>query len=160
MKDQSKRKYTKAVRLLFYLYIILLSYFLFFSERYGMQEYRSNLVLFKEIKRFIRYRELLGIGSFVINILGNVFAFAPFGFMLPLLNKKYRHFFYVAFLSFIFSLVVETVQLATKVGIFDVDDILLNSIGGIVGYLLFAICNFMAHRLHRGNYKKKGIVRK
>ncbi len=144
MKEHSKKRLTKAGWLLFYLYIIFLSYFLFFSEHYGRdyisEDYRYNLELLKEIKRFIQYRELLGYESFIVNILGNILAFAPFGYMLPLLDKKYRKFFRMAFLSVLFSLFVEVLQMLLRVGIFDVDDILLNTIGGILGYLLYRIC--------------------
>lgn len=145
MKVKKTSKYNKAGWLFFYLYIVLLSYFLFFSEHYGreniMTEYRYNLELFKEIKRFITYRQQLGFESFVVNILGNILAFAPFGFMLPLLNIRYRKFFNIFFLSFLFSLAVELVQLYLKVGIFDVDDLVLNTLGGLIGYLSFTICN-------------------
>ncbi len=134
---------TKAGWLLFYFYIILLAYFLFFSERYGreniLKEYHYNLELFKEIKRFIKYREQLGFESFAVNILGNIIAFAPFGFFLPLLNRKYRKILYTTFLCFVFSLCVETIQLVLKVGIFDVDDIMMNTAGGILGYLTFLL---------------------
>jgi Glycopeptide antibiotics resistance protein len=134
---------TKAGWLLFYFYIILLAYFLFFSEHYGreniLKEYRYNLEFFKEIKRFIKYREQLGFESFAVNILGNILAFAPFGFFLPLLNVKYRKIFYTTFLCFIFSLGVETIQLILKVGIFDVDDIIMNTAGGVLGYLSYLI---------------------
>ena len=72
-------------RVLFILYIIMLAYFLFFSERYGRtiisSEYRYNLTVFKEVRRFITYREKIGLESFVVNIFGNIFAFAPFGFI-------------------------------------------------------------------------------
>jgi len=159
LKQFNKKNNTRAGWLLFYLYIILLSYFLFFSEHYGrdyiLKEYRYNLEFLKEIKRFIRYRELLGLESFVVNILGNVLAFAPFGFLLPQLNTKYRKFFYIAFLSLLFSLSVELTQMLLKVGIFDVDDILLNTIGGMLGYLFYAICNFYIRR-YRIKNKKKG----
>ena len=159
MKEYNKKKLTKAGWLLFYLYIILLSYFLFFSEHYGrgyiLDEYRYNLEFLKEIKRFIKYRELLGFESFIVNILGNILAFAPFGFMLPLLNIKYRKFFLITFLSILFSLSVEVAQMLLKVGIFDVDDILLNSIGGILGYLFWDICNSFYSRSHAKNKKKR-----
>jgi glycopeptide antibiotics resistance protein len=112
---------------------------LFFSERYGRdlvtQQY--NLQLFKEIKRFIKHREQIGLEGFIVNIFGNVLAFMPYGFLLPLLNKAYRKFYRIAFLSILFSLVIETSQLLLKVGVFDVDDILMNSLGGILGYLIF-----------------------
>lgn len=161
MKEHHKKLLTKALWLLFYLYIILLSYFLFFSERYGRenttQVYRYNLVLFKEIKRFIKYWKVLGIESFIVNIVGNIVAFAPFGFMLPVLNKRYRHFFLVTFLSLLFSVCIETIQLIFKVGIFDVDDMLLNTIGGILGYLFYAICNKI---INKSNPKKKKVKKR
>lgn len=155
MKASNKKNLTKAGWLLFYLYIILLSYFLFFSERYGrdyiLEDYQYNLTLFKEIRRFITYREQIGLERFVVNIFGNVLAFAPFGFLLPLLNKKYRNFFFVIFLSLLFSLVVETTQMLLKVGIFDVDDLLMNTIGGTGGYIFYLICNGIY------KWKRKGM---
>jgi len=138
---------------MFYIYILLLSYFLFFSERYGRdlvtEEY--NLQLFREIKRFIKYREYIGLEGFVVNIFGNIFAFSPFGFFLPMLNKSYRRFYIISVLSILFSLIIETVQLLLKVGVFDVDDILMNSIGGILGYLAFRILYFLYRRFYIKN---------
>lgn len=125
----------------FYIYILLLSYFLFFSERYGRDTIteQCNLELFKEIRRFIKYREQIGPEGFIVNIFGNVIAFMPYGFLLPLLNRVYRKFYIIVILSILFSLLVEASQLLLKVGVFDVDDILMNSLGGILGYLLFHI---------------------
>ena len=155
LSEQTKSRLTKARWLLFYFYLILLSYFLFFSEHYGRgsisEEYRYNLELFKEIKRFIKYREILGIENFIVNILGNVLAFTPFGFFLPCLKKKYRRFILVAFLSILFSLMIESLQLYSKVGIFDVDDILMNSIGGMLGYMAFKVVYFVLQRFHNVN---------
>lgn len=103
----------------------------------GEQSYRYNLHLFKEIKRFWNYRHTLGWKPVCINLLGNIAAFMPFGFFVPLIKKKYCGFFRCTVFSAAFSLCVETVQLVFKVGAFDVDDIVLNTIGGMVGYLLF-----------------------
>ena len=152
MKEHTKKRLRRAGWLLFYIYIILLSYFLFFSEHYGrgyvVEEYRYNLEFFKEIGRFLKYREQLGLESFVVNILGNILAFAPFGFLLPIIHKRYQSFIKIIFLSILFSLTVEVIQLFLKVGIFDVDDILLNTTGGVVGYLFYLICHAI--------YKQKG----
>ena len=46
----------------------------------------------------------------------------------------------VFLLSFLFTLGIETVQLVFKVGSFDVDDMFLNTIGGIAGYLSLMLC--------------------
>jgi len=136
-------------RVLFIIYIILLAYFLFFSERYGRtvttEDYKYNLTILKEVRRFIKYREVIGLESFIVNIFGNIFAFAPFGFILPILSKDNRKFWHVALLSFEFSLTVELLQLLFKVGIFDVDDIIMNTVGGMIGYL----CFFIGHKIYR-----------
>lgn len=159
MKEHQRKFFTKVGWLLFYLYIILLCYFLFFSERYGRDYmthgYRYNLEFFKEIKRFITYREQLGFETFAVNILGNILAFAPYGYFLPLLNKNYRKFIPVLLLSLLFSSAVEVMQLYLRVGIFDVDDILLNTAGGVVGYILFLIWN-QIYKRYFTNKKRKG----
>ena len=141
-------------KVLFVLYIGFIIYFLLFSEWYGrgaMQEYRYNLVLFKEIKRFWVYREQLGWYAVFTNLFGNVLIFVPFGFFLPMASKyKYRSFLSAVFYSFALSLCVETFQLLTKVGSFDVDDMLLNTIGGALGCLIF----YWMNRVRR-NYETK-----
>ena len=115
--------------------------------------YRYNLELLVEIKRFIKYREQVGFDVFVINILGNIFAFMPFGFLLPIIHNKYRGLLRVGFYSLSFSLAVEAIQMLSRVGIFDVDDILLNTTGGLLGYLLFVICNLLYRRLYKNHQK-------
>ena len=64
--NQRQVKRTRTVgKILFVLYIFFLLYFLIFSDWYGRsgigEEYRCNLVLFKEIRRFVEYRETLGL---------------------------------------------------------------------------------------------------
>ncbi len=159
MKHQTKKFRKNTVRLFFYLYIIVLAYFLFFSESFGRgsfsEEYRYNLELFVEIKRFIKYRQLVGFDVFMINILGNIIAFMPFGFLLPIVYEKYRGFFRVAFYSLLFSLAAEAIQMVTRVGIFDVDDILLNTGGGILGYLLYVVCRQLVRWMQRKIRKRR-----
>lgn len=139
--------------ILFLFYIIALFYFMFFSEKYGRtieeREYSYNLVLFKEIGRFIKYRHTLGNVAVFTNLVGNVAAFVPFGFILPVINKKRRSFFLISLLTFELSLLIELTQLVLKVGIFDVDDLFMNTIGGMVGYLVFWIAN-QYRRKHYG----------
>lgn len=142
MRTDMKR-FRALGKLLFLMYIFFLLYFLIFAEWYGrsgeMTGYHYNLVLFQEIQRFWIYREQLGWISFA-NLVGNVAIFIPFGFFMPWASR-FRSFFLTLFYSLGFSLVVEAFQLVTRVGSFDVDDLLLNTIGGIIGYILFVICN-------------------
>lgn len=144
-----KKDYRKILRIcskiMFGVYIIFLIYFLFFAESTGRtfesRSYHYNLDLFKEIGRFIKYRNVLGMQAVLLNLLGNVVAFIPFGFFLPILHPRCRSFMYTTFFSFEFSLMVETIQLVSKVGSFDVDDLLLNTIGGALGCFTFLCMN-------------------
>ena len=124
-------------------YMILLIYFLFFSEEYGRTvhytEYQYNLKLFHEISRYIKYREVVGMEYFLINIVGNVVVFMPFGFFLPLVSEHKIKFFKVFITAFSLSLSIELIQLISKVGSCDVDDLILNTLGGLLGYWCFCI---------------------
>ena len=141
-----RKKHRIVAGVVFVLYFIVLFYFLFFSEKMGRtyteREYHYNLVLFKEINRFIQYREILGMRSVMLNIVGNVVAFMPFGTFLPVFVAKGKKFWFTALYSFELSLFVEILQLITKVGSFDVDDLLLNTLGGILGYVLYRILKY------------------
>ena len=96
-------------------------------------------MLFREIGRFLKYRHILGTGAVLINVAGNVAVFIPLGFALPVLFERIKSFLQVLILSFSISLLAETLQLVLRVGCFDVDDLLLNTIGGCVGYLVYRI---------------------
>ena len=139
---QEKMKLHPVMVLLFMAYIIFLFYLLFFSETYGRTTeggYRYNLELFKEIRRFWENRETLGWQNVLINLAGNVVAFAPFGFFLPMIFKAGKHMVGCVLTSAMFSLCVESVQLYLRVGAFDVDDIFLNTIGGLIGFLCYRV---------------------
>lgn len=153
MKSISRTVIMSVSRVLFVLYIIFLAYFLFFSERYGRtitsDEYRYNLVLFKEVRRFILYRKEVGFESFIVNIFGNILAFAPFGFVLPIISKNNRKLLNITLLSLEFSLTIELIQLIFKVGIFDVDDLFMNTLGGTLGGICFIICHKIVKSMKR-----------
>ena len=155
--NQRQVKRTRTVgKILFVLYIFFLLYFLIFSDWYGRsgigEEYRCNLVLFKEIRRFVEYRETLGLFAVFTNLFGNILIFVPYGFFISVASRM-RGFLMTLFYSLGLSLGVEVFQLLTRVGSFDVDDLLLNTIGGILGYVLFLICNGI-RRKYDGRSKK------
>jgi len=77
------------------------------------------------------------------NLLGNIAGFIPLGILLPLLFKKLRTAFRTIVMVFLFSLAFETAQLLLILGVFDVDDLLLNTLGGAIGYGLFALLRKM-----------------
>lgn len=147
------KKHRGIFSVLFVAYLVLLFYFLFFSEGFGrMQgadEYHYNLVLFREIRRFTKYRHIVGNRAFLLNVFGNLIAFMPLGFFIPALSRKSKNGFAVVLNCFLVSLLVEVIQLVFKLGCFDVDDLLLNTLGGLLGYMIYWICDKITDRTSR-----------
>ena len=159
--DTKKRKQIHILgKILFTVYILFLIYFLIFSDWYGrdqvLEEYHYNFIPFREMKRFWKYRKQLGVWS-VINLFGNVVIFIPFGFFEAVASLR-RSFLWTVADGFFLSMVVEFFQFISKVGRFDVDDLLLNTSGVIIGYLGFLFCNGI--RRMYGTKRKRARKRK
>lgn len=103
---------------------------------------RVNLIPFRVTLRQYSYylrREMWGV--LAVNFLGNLLIFLPVGFLSALLSDKPRWWKSMAAAG-VFSLMVETLQLFIDRGT-DVDDLILNTVGGLLGYwafLLFRRC--------------------
>lgn len=156
-------KHQKMGWVLFIGYLALLVYFLFFAESFGRTDsarsgYAYNLTPFKEILRFWAYRDQLGFRAFFLNIFGNVAAFLPCGFFLPIVSRRSKRWYNTVVLSFGFSLSVELTQLVSKVGSFDVDDLILNTAGAALGYILYQLIQgTRIWRRHHARRKQKKI---
>ena len=139
----NKKENKLAMWVCFIAYLSLLAYVVFFSSGFNREdhaEYRYNLTLFQEIGRYYSFGMRTGSWRlFWLNVVGNVCVFVPFGVLLPMLFKKCQKLIAVVLLSLELSLIVEIVQLMTRVGSFDVDDLLLNTIGGVIGYIVYRI---------------------
>lgn len=125
--------YKEMINLGFIIYILSLFYVVTFQDvNYGT----SNFTPFKEI---LRYE--FGSKLFLKNVIGNVIMFTPIGFFVSYyLNSK--KIFIPLFLCTLFSVVIEFTQ--SKIGrTFDIDDIILNIVGGIFGYLLFKFSKYL-----------------
>ena len=141
-----KKRARRIGRVLFIIYMAVLVYFLFFADWYdhapGAQwEYHYNIVPFREILRYIIKARKIGAAAVLLNLAGNVAGFMPFGFFLPVMSPALRGLLKVTGLGFFVSLEVEIVQLLTRSGRCDVDDIILNTVGAAAGYLLFLLVN-------------------
>ena len=125
MSIENKKKLRVLCLVLFILYSISIVYFLIFSDMFGRghgyEEMRYNLTPFLE------------------NLVGNVLAFVPFGMLIRWVRGKKTGFFTATLAAFAFSLSIELVQLITKLGVFDVDDIIMNTFGGMLGYIIYYI---------------------
>jgi len=100
----------------------------------------ANLTLFKTIRMYIRYYDRL---NGFDNLIGNVLVFMPLGVLIPLAFPGTDCFWMILLHSFWLSLCIELFQLVSHFGAFDVDDILLNTLGGILGFCLFLFVRFL-----------------
>lgn len=127
----------------FIAYLLALGYVVFISSGFGRvdhEEYRYNLTLFQEIGRY--YGVGIRTGNWTLfrfNVIGNVLVFIPLGIFLPKLFLRLSKVLPVTVLSLELSLIIEVTQLVTRIGSFDVDDLFLNTIGGILGYLIYKV---------------------
>lgn len=127
----------KIFRLILFGYFILLSYWMLFGfSRSSGSVYMYNLEPFSTIKLFLNFSQI-NIRVSVINLIGNIGMFIPFGFLIPLTWKLS----YIKSIGiFIIGLTfLEVAQLITKRGSFDIDDFILNSIGFTIGYLTLKV---------------------
>jgi glycopeptide antibiotics resistance protein len=89
-----------------------------------------NLVPFSSITQGLRQ----GGPLFVINIIGNIVVFVPVGLLLPLISTRFTTWLRILLAGFAVSLTIEMLQLLSAQRVADVDDLLLNVAGTLVGY--------------------------
>ena len=80
--------------------------------------------------------------SFILNII----AFMPFGFLVPMISPSYSKWYKTVGLGFLFSLSIEVSQLFTLYRATDINDLLTNTLGTLLGFLFFRLLNKMVKR--------------
>ena len=75
----------------------------------------------------------------LINLVGNVVLFIPAGWLLPAIWKSHRNFFQFTATCLAAVLLIELTQLLTLLGSFDVDDVILNMSGLLMGFLAYTL---------------------
>jgi glycopeptide antibiotics resistance protein len=119
--------------------IILVLYISFILNialfRFRAANPKTNWVPFHSIINDWRY----GGWGFVVNFLGNLVAFLPMGALPPLIWPRRTALWHVVLFSLAISLAIETGQYVSGRRVPDVDDLILNTVGGILGYLAWKL---------------------
>lgn len=130
--------YKELLMLSFIIYILCLFQVVTFQDDVSWGT--NNFIPFKEI-----FRYELGSRLFLKNVLGNMLLFLPFGFFTSHYVKIEKPFI-ILILTSIASISIESVQM--MIGrVFDVDDIILNICGGIIGYYIYIFMKKIGNRL-------------
>ncbi len=100
---------------------------------FSLWQSNVNFVPFKTIVFYIK-AEHVNLDIAVNNLLGNFLLLLPLAMLLPFMFKRCQKLSSVAAIAFIVSFIIEALQFALQIGMADIDDVILNSIGAIVGY--------------------------
>ena len=121
--------YKELLSLSFIVYILLLFELVTSTD---FESYSNNFIPFKEMFRYHLNSKL-----FYRNVIGNILIFVPFGYFISYYCKLPKV-WYNLLITFITSFSIETIQSCIGRS-FDIDDIILNVIGGLFGYLIYVI---------------------
>ncbi|MGO4549301.1 VanZ family protein [Paenibacillus sp. 2TAB23] len=124
-------------------YVLIMCWLLFYRNRYFGEGYSYNLVPFYTIKKYIIYHDHFNFDTWFKNLFGNIILFIPIGVFLPLLNRRYSSGIALAAASIVIITAVELMQMLMRVGSFDIDDIILNTFGALLGLL---VTKLLIHR--------------
>ncbi|MCM3253622.1 VanZ family protein [Priestia aryabhattai] len=129
------KKFINFLFLLSVIFIVCLT--LYPNSSFGTGEIdkgEKNLIPFHTILRILKSDSLY---KAIVNIIGNVFLFVPTGFILPIKFKKLNSLFKTALIGLFISILIEYIQLFIPHRWTDIDDVILNTTGTIIGYKLF-----------------------
>ena len=94
---------------------------------------RINLVPFVNLLDYESVTDLL------LNLIGNTAMFIPTGIILPILYKRLNCFWKVTLAGLMISLCIEILQLPFPSRATDIDDLILNTLGVMIGYGVYAL---------------------
>jgi len=135
---------------IFICYILLLIRILFLSRVSPLEIFNSQRTIFRSIN-LIPFHSIMeyisgssdNLRRFAFgNVVGNIVIFIPLGIYLPLLKKDKRAWAILSFIVVV-SLFVEVIQGLLGIGVSDIDDIILNSLGGWIGILGYKLLLFI-----------------
>ena len=129
----------ERLHILMYINLLVIIYFTFSPLLLDLNEVfncRINLIPFVYLLDYdVR-------AHMIYNVFGNIMMFVPTGIVLPVLYKRLDNFFKVAGTGLLISLAIEILQLPFADRTSDVDDLILNTLGVVIGYVLFVIVRY------------------
>lgn len=152
-----QKKQKIYLRIIFGLYCLVLFWVLFGRSAFDIGKpyweqvsININIVPFKTIHQYmallIYQRNVHLVPNAFVNLFGNIAAFVPLGFLMPCLWEKLQSFKKVFLHSVIVIFLIELVQLFTLRGSCDIDDLILNLFGAMVGFVFLRGVQFICSK--------------
>ena len=144
-----KHKFNKlqcSAAILLSLYIVVLLYFTV-TGRYSHEEYEYQINFFTSYRWFFEHNGEQVLRQLLINFV----MLMPVGFLLPIIINTKHKFLITMALSLLLTVFIETMQLITKCGSFEIDDIINNFVGAVIGMLIYMLLNKIIQN-RKGNH--------
>jgi glycopeptide antibiotics resistance protein len=135
-----------------YVMLLLYLFFLMIVSFWGLNKYTlrlgsyngvsHNLIPFDTIRTYIFNLHSYNFNTWFYNTFGVLLVFIPLGFLLPVVFVKMRSLRNIILTSICVSVFIEAMQYIVTLGVFDIDDIILNSLGTVLGFLLYEVFLF------------------
>lgn len=150
----------KFIKLAFVIYIALLLYLTIFSREMRIlyvdfqnqshlewvlwnYTHISNWRPFDSINMYLNISSYSN-SEFLYNVIGNIIAFIPFTFLGGFI---FKHSYTSLLYAFLTTWAIEISQLLLMCGSFDIDDVILNLSGAVIGFLVYHLFNFILNKL-------------
>ena len=146
LRKKQDNLFQSLIQSSFFVYVFfvlqLTGYFILFKEisSHGWWDKMNHRIETHDHVNFTFFDTINRYSTFDKQVTGNFIMLFPLGIYLPLLYRKLRRlsgFFAVLLISFLVSVGIEVLQLATNYRSTDVDDIMLNTLGACLGFLLY-----------------------
>lgn len=131
-----ERKHMNRLALLLFLIYCAIVTVVTVLMRRGTQTKAVNMIPFSHVMKAVKTGEVkLAEGDIL-----NVILFIPFGFLIPQINRQVlRKAVYAFIFGFAASAMIETIQLLTHLGQCDINDIIANALGAMIGYWIYRV---------------------
>ncbi|WP_313470127.1 VanZ family protein [Carnobacterium sp.] len=145
----------------FIFYVILLVHLTVFREenRIGNVELSIRSLDQINLTPFVhtfKLTEGVTLFDYYYNLYGNILWFVPMGFGTAYLMKKKPFFFKTLLIGFSVSFSIETMQFLFQTGIADIDDLIFNTTGTLVGLLLYIVSHWIYCKIRAEKERKSG----
>jgi glycopeptide antibiotics resistance protein len=133
----------KTLNIIFFIYSCVMIWQVFvgpYRSYSGIRRY--NIYPLKTITDYLANSERYNFNILFINLAGNIITFIPLGFFISILFKRFNNTRAIIMFSIVITIIIEAMQFILNVGVFDIDDIILNIVGCTLGYVLHKIMRY------------------
>jgi glycopeptide antibiotics resistance protein len=137
---QKYKQYAVFILFLFYLFWLMVMSFVGIGTRHlranNYEGINNNFIPFHTVISYVFEIDHYNFDTWFYNTIGVVIIFMPLGYLLPKVFSHFNTLKSVLYFSLVMSMSIEIVQFLTRLGVLDVDDVILNLAGAGIGYLI------------------------